>query len=135
MPTTNANIGLTSQRNIGLDKENLTGVFNYNWTPKQGNTIRFDLLNIQFIKNLNAQNYFNVYSSSYNTLNDLAQTYNVDPNNIENGNLTTHGAINFINDVENGATSLTPDEQAERTNEPNKSEESNSFFMGWYLKL
>ena len=31
-------------------------------------------------------------------------------------------------------TSLTPDEQAERTNEPNKSEESNSFSMGWYLK-
>ncbi len=110
LPTTTATIGLTSQRNIGLDKENLTGVFNYNWTPKQGNTIRFDLLNIQFIKNLNAQNYFNVYSSSYNTLNDLAQTYNVDPNNIENGNLTTQGAINFINDVENGATSLTPDD-------------------------
>ncbi|MCD8518899.1 MAG: outer membrane protein assembly factor, partial [Flavobacterium sp.] len=110
LPTTTATIGLTSQRNIGLDKENLTGVFNYNWTPKQGNTIRFDLLNIQFIKNLNAQNYFNVYSSSYNTLNDLAQTYNVDPNNIENGNLTTQGAINFINDVENGATSLTSDD-------------------------
>ena len=30
LPTTNANIGLTSQRNIGLDKENLTGVFHYN---------------------------------------------------------------------------------------------------------
>ena len=110
LPTTTATIGLTSQRNIGLDKENLTGVFNYNWTPKQGNTIRFDLLNIQFIKNLNAQNYFNVYSSSYNTLNDLAQTYNVDPGNLDNGNLTTQGAINFINDVENGATSLTPDD-------------------------
>ena len=108
LPTTTATIGLTSQRNIGLDKENLTGVFNYNWTPKQGNTFRFDLLNIQFIKNLNPENYFNVYSSSYNTLNNLAQTYNIDSGNLENRNLTTQGAINFINDVENGATSLTP---------------------------
>ena len=42
LPTTNANIGLTSQRNIGLDKENLTGVFNYNWIPKKN--IPFDLI-------------------------------------------------------------------------------------------
>ncbi len=110
LPTTTATIGLTSQRNIGLDKENLTGVFNYNWTPKQGNSVRFDILNIQFIKNLNVQNYFNVYSSSYNTLNNLALTYNVDPDNLENGNLTNQGAINFINDVENGITSLNPND-------------------------
>ena len=115
LPTTNANIGLTSQRNIGLDKENLTGVFNYNWTPKQKNTIRFDVLNIQFIKNLNPQNYFNVYTSSYNTLNDLAQSYNVDPNNIENNNLTAQGAINFINDVQNGATTLNPQDEDYKT--------------------
>lgn len=108
LPTTTATIGITSQRNIGLDKENLTGVYSYNWTPKQNNSIRLDLLNVQFIKNLNPGNYFNVYSSSYNTLNDLAQIYNVDPNNLENGNLTSEGAINFINDVRNGSTTLTP---------------------------
>ena len=58
LPTTTATMGLTSQRNIGLDKENLTGVFNYTWTPKQNNTIRFDLLNVQFIKNLNPEKLF-----------------------------------------------------------------------------
>ena len=110
LPTTNINIGLTSQRNIGLDKENLTGIINYNWTPKQKNNFRFDLINIQFIKNLNPENYFNVYTSSYNTLNNLAQAYNVDPANIENGNLTPQGAINFIQDVENGSTSLSPND-------------------------
>ena len=52
-----------------------------------------------------------MYSSSYNTLNDLAQDYNVNPANIENGNLTYQGAINFINDVENGNTSLNPSDQ------------------------
>ena len=115
LPTTNANISLTSQRNIGLDKENLTGVFNYSWIPKQKHTFRFDLLNIQFIKNLNPENYFNVYTSSYNTLNDLAQTYNVDPANLENGNLTTQGAENFIDDVENGETSLSPTDPEYKT--------------------
>lgn len=107
-PTTIFTIGLTSQRNIGLDKENLTGVINYNWTPSKNNSIRLDLLNIQFIKNLNPQNYFNVYTSSYTTLNNLAQLYNVDSNNLENGNLTSEGAINFINDVQSGNTSLMP---------------------------
>lgn len=115
LPTTNANISLTSQRNIGLDKENLTGVFNYSWIPKQKHTFRFDLLNIQFIKNLNPENYFNVYTSSYNTLNDLAQTYNVDPANLENGNLTTQGAVNFIDDVQNGVTSLSPSDTEYKT--------------------
>ena len=115
LPTTNANISLTSQRNIGLDKENLTGVFNYSWIPKQKHTFRFDLLNIQFIKNLNPENYFNVYTSSYNTLNDLAQTYNVDPANLENGNLTTEGAVNFIENVQNGETSLSPTDSEYKT--------------------
>jgi outer membrane protein assembly factor BamA len=115
LPTTNANISLTSQRNIGLDKENLTGVFNYSWIPKQKHNFRFDLLNIQFIKNLNPENYFNVYTSSYNTLNDLAQTYNVDPANLENGNLTTQGAVNFIDDVQNGVTSLSPSDTEYKT--------------------
>ncbi|WP_333808888.1 translocation and assembly module lipoprotein TamL [Flavobacterium sp.] len=110
LPTTNANIGLTSQRNIGLDKENLTGVFSYNWIPKPKHTLRFDLLSVQFIKNLNPENYFNVYSSSYNTLNNFAQIYNVNPDNIVNNNLTTQGAINFIQDVQNGITSLTPND-------------------------
>ena len=75
---------------------------------KKKHTIRFDLLNIQFIKNLNPENYFNVYTSSYNTLNNLAQIYNVDPTNLENGNLTTEGAVNFIDDVQTGGTSLLP---------------------------
>ena len=116
LPTTNANIGLTSQRNIGLDKENLTGVFGYNWTPKQKHTVRFDLLSIQFIKNLNPENYFNVYSSSYNTLNNLAQLYSVNPDYLDDDdNLTAQGAVNFINDVENGVITFPSDDNNYKT--------------------
>ncbi|WP_374401247.1 BamA/TamA family outer membrane protein [Flavobacterium sp.] len=116
LPTTNANIGLTSQRNIGLDKENLTGVFGYNWIPKQKHTVRFDLLSIQFIKNLNPENYFNVYSSSYNTLNNLAQLYSVNPDYLDDDdNLTAQGAVNFINDVENGVITFPSDDNNYKT--------------------
>lgn len=102
LPTTQMSFGLTNQRNIGLDKENFTAVINYNWTPRNDSSIRFDLLNIQFVRNLNTNNFFNVYSSSYDRLNDLAQIYNTEPDYIDNnGNLTLPGAVSFINDVVN----------------------------------
>lgn len=109
LPVTNINFGHTSQRNIGLDKENLTGVINYSWVPKDKINFRFDLLNIQFVRNLNIDNYFNVYNTSYNRLNDLAQIYNTNINYLDtDGNLTYPGAVAFIEDVINGNTSLTP---------------------------
>ena len=113
LPTTLMSFGLTNQRNIGLDKENFTGTIAYNWQPKEGVTSRFDLANIQFVRNLNIENYFNVYGSSYSTLNDLAQIYNVDPNNINpnSNNLTFNGAINFIDQVVSNQTSLNPEDR------------------------
>lgn len=109
LPVTNINFGHTSQRNIGLDKENLTGVINYSWVPKDKINFRFDLLNIQFVRNLNIDNYFNVYNTSYNRLNDLAQIYNTNINYLDtDGNLTYPGAVAFIEDVINENTSLTP---------------------------
>lgn len=113
LPTTQMSFGLTNQRNIGLDKENFTGVIAYNWQPRSDITSRFDLANVQFVRNLNVGNYFNVYGSSYSTLNDLAQIYNVDPGNIDQNsdNLTFNGAVNFIDQVVAGQTSLSPGER------------------------
>ena len=81
IPTTTINTGFSTQKNIGLDKENFTGAITYNWTPKKNNTARFDLFNVQFVRNLNPQNYFNVYKSSYTALNNLAKNpnYTIDP--------------------------------------------------------
>ncbi|CAM3937037.1 MULTISPECIES: BamA/TamA family outer membrane protein [Flavobacterium] len=110
LPTTQMSFGLTNQRNIGLDKENFTGIINYNWQPKNNTSLRFDLVNIQFIRNLNSGNYFNVYTSSYNRLNDLAQTYSIDPNDFNGDKLSNDGAVNFINDVVSGSTALTQGE-------------------------
>ena len=94
-------IGLSRQQNIGLDKESFTGILNYNWNPKRNTNIRFDLVNLQYVRNVNPGNYFSVYHSSYDRLNGLAQVYNTDPTNLdEEGNLSIpQGTTGFINEV------------------------------------
>ena len=101
IPSTVITLGFAKQQNIGLDKESLTGAMYYNWNPKRNVTARFDLFNIQYVKNINKANYFNVYQSSYSRLNDLAQSYAqgsdfFDTNNnliIESG---TEGFLNAV---------------------------------------
>ncbi len=75
LPSTIASLGVSRQKNIGLDKESVTGIISYTWTPQRNHTSKFDLLNLQYIRNLNPQNYFYVYESSYNRLNDIATSY------------------------------------------------------------
>lgn len=110
IPSTSISSGFSKQRNIGLDKENFTGGLAYNWSPKRNNTAKFELLNVQFVRNLNPDNYFNVYTSSYNELNNIASTYNVNGDNLDlNNNLIiTKGTAGFTDDVLNGRTLLTP---------------------------
>ncbi|WP_456312886.1 translocation and assembly module lipoprotein TamL [Pseudomonas shirazensis] len=112
IPSTSIAAGFSKQRNIGLDKENFTGGIAYNWSPKRRNTVKLDLLNAQFVRNLNPDNYFRVYTSSYNELNNIASTYNTDPLNVDtSGNLKiSDGTTNFTNEVLNGSTALTADD-------------------------
>lgn len=116
IPSTLMAVGFARQRNIGLDKENFTGSFSYNWTPKKNNTARFDLFNIQFVRNLNPENYFNVYSSSYSALNEIGKNYNSNTsyfNNLEDKDLIIEeGTSGFIADVINANTALTPTDDA-----------------------
>jgi outer membrane protein assembly factor BamA len=110
LPNTAITLGFSKQTNIGLDKENYNGSFYYDWGLNKDETkkFRFDLFNLQFVRNLNIDNYFNVYNYSYTTLNNLAQIYNTNVNyEDESGNLTFPGATAFISDVVNGNTSLT----------------------------
>jgi hypothetical protein len=109
IPSTTVNLGFTKQENIGLDKENFMGAMFYSWTPKRNNTARFDFFNMQYVNNINVTNYFNVYRSSYNLLNDFAAVYNTNPGNVDqNGNLTiaSGGSNNFIADVLNDVTAV-----------------------------
>jgi outer membrane protein assembly factor BamA len=109
LPSTNITMGLFRQTNIGLDKENVSGIIDYNWTRKVNNVSKFELLNLQFVRNLNIGNYFTVYNSSYNTLNDIAKIYNTNidwTGNVIGGNLTPEGAVAFIDSVVNGSLQI-----------------------------
>jgi len=110
IPSTSISAGFSKQRNIGLDKENFTGGLAYNWSPKRNNTAKLELLNVQFVRNLNPNNYFNVYTSSYNELNNIAGTYNNDASNIDDsGNLRIPtGTAGFTNEVLTQQTALNP---------------------------
>lgn len=75
-PTTAISTGLNSQQNIGLDRQNFNSIFSYKWRPSNTRNNSFDLLNLQYVRNLNAANYFNVYRASYQRLNEIAQEVN-----------------------------------------------------------
>ena len=111
-PSTRISLGFTSQTNVGLDKQTVSGIFNYRWTPSQTLTHSLDFFNIQYVRNLNPENYFNVYSNSYDSLNDIAQVYNEDPLNVDpSGNLIIpNGTDDFISEVLNEETQLAPED-------------------------
>ncbi len=115
IPSTQLSTGLSTQKNIGLDKENFTALLAYNWTPKKNNTARFDLFNMQYVRNLNPKNYFNVYESSYDALNKIGRVHNTNPDwtDKDTGDLKIEeGTTGFTNAVLSNNTALIPADQA-----------------------
>ena len=99
-PSTSLSIGSSIQNNIGLDRQTVNGVYNYRWKPSKILTYQIDLLNLQFVRNLNPENYFNVYKNSYERLNEIAQDLNYDFSDPTDPKLGIPGETNtFINDV------------------------------------
>jgi len=93
-PSTRISLGFTSQTNIGLDKQTVNGIFNYRWNPKPTLNHSLDLFNVQYVRNLNPGNYFNVYQNSFNRLENIAiNTYNTPPEFI---NTDSDGNDNLI---------------------------------------
>lgn len=72
-PKTNIFLSLGFQRNIGLDRNNITGGIDYTWRSKSTTNHKFELLNIQYIKNQNVGNYFAIFNSEYDKLNDVSK--------------------------------------------------------------
>ena len=95
-PSTRISLATTSQTNIGLDKQTFNGIFNYNWVPSAKVTNRLSVFNIQYVRNLNVGNYFNIYDSSFKNLENIAlYSYNT--------------PSQFIGEDENGTSFLIKD--------------------------
>lgn len=109
-PSTVINLSATSQQNIGLDKQTLSGALSYNWFPSKMVTNSLDLFNVQFVNNLNTRNYFGVYSNTFSRLNTIARDINYIGENetLENNDISNDfsPADQFIDDVLSNNTSL-----------------------------
>lgn len=92
-PRTILSIGTGIQKNIGLDKQTVTAVIDYKWDFNKRKAINLELFNIQYIRNLNTSQYFNIYASEFKKLEPIATAY--DPNFV----LSKQNAVSFMNTV------------------------------------
>ncbi len=121
-PFTVFSAGASLQHNIGLDKQNLTGKYSFRWRPDQEHNWLFSLVDLQYVRNLNTQNYFNVYRNSFEQINRIAQNHveRINPDYFEQENpvLSTtprlqisKGVDAFIQDYKQGVDfNLNPEE-------------------------
>ena len=72
LPQTRISIGISFQKNIGLDKKTLNTTLRYNWSQSNFKKHTVELLSIQFVRNVNSNKFFNVYNNTYNRLNETA---------------------------------------------------------------
>tara|TARA_B110000459_G_scaffold179443_1_gene205447 strand:- start:2196 stop:4679 length:2484 start_codon:yes stop_codon:yes gene_type:complete len=80
-PSSRISTGFTGQTNIGLDKQTFNGVLGYKWFASKKVTNTLDLINFQFVRNLNPENYFSVYRNSFTRLDNIAiESYNTPSN-------------------------------------------------------
>ncbi|WP_245857039.1 translocation and assembly module lipoprotein TamL [Lutibacter flavus] len=89
-PKTIFTVGTSLQKNIGLDKQKFTGIIDYTWESTTTKKHSFQLLNAQFIKNLNIDSYFNIYNSEFEEIQSIASTY-------FNEDISTSDVVDFIN--------------------------------------
>ena len=79
LPQTRLSAGMSFQNNIGLDKQTLNSILGYNWTPSLFKKHTLELLNIQYVRNLNPERFFNVYQSTYQNLDNVADNFEDEP--------------------------------------------------------
>ena len=90
-PKTLISLGTSFQKNIGLDKQKFTGTMDLSWQSSPTKKHNVELINTQYVKNLNTGSYFDIYSSEYEKLKTIQETY------FPNEEISTTTALNFIN--------------------------------------
>lgn len=121
LPQSRLSAGTNFQRNIGLDKQSLNSILSYNWSPSDRLKNNIELLNVEFVRNVNTDNFYNVYRNTFSNLDDIADDFQDDPQYaeyfrpLENDgdeprlDIPT-GANNFAQDVLNGTLPVSNDD-------------------------
>lgn len=115
LPRTRATLGANFQQNIGLDKETFNAVLGYNWTPSEFQKNAVELLNIQYVRNVNKDRFFNVYKNTYDKLNVIADDFETQPllagSYDTEGNLSIpSGTTDFIDAIRDRTITSTPEQ-------------------------
>jgi len=109
LPQTNMDMSLSFQKNIGLDRQTITAGMGYNWKSSKSAAHRFDLYNLQYIKNKNIDNYFFIYDSEYEKLNLVYMDHNMG-DELPREDQTILEFVDFALDPANGFESEFPED-------------------------
>ena len=114
-PRTIISLGTSFQKNIGLDRQTFSFLTDFKWQYNSKRTIQLEVLNTQYIKNLNVDSFFSIYNSEYQNLNDIAKVYYNDPNRVL---ALPDEAVSFMNTVfqDTGFQASNPDEFSNNAN-------------------
>ncbi|WP_318309761.1 translocation and assembly module lipoprotein TamL [Flagellimonas crocea] len=124
LPQSRLSAGTNFQRNIGLDKQSLNAILSYNWSPSDRLKNNIELLNVEFVRNVNTDNFYNVYRNTFSNLDDIADDFQDDPQYAsyyapikqpgEDPRLSIpNGANSFANDVLNGTIPVSAEDLEE----------------------
>lgn len=84
-PKTFFSNSISFQNNIGLDKQRLTSILSYSWQKSRYVKHQIDLFNLEYVRNLNTESYFNIFASELQKIkqipNDDLDTRGVSPTN------------------------------------------------------
>ncbi|MDT0621218.1 BamA/TamA family outer membrane protein [Croceitalea vernalis] len=83
LPQTRLSAGTNFQKNLGLDRQTVNTVLSYNWSPTNFTKNTLELINIEFVRNTDPEDYFIAYNNTYDNLNSIADAFEDDPNFFE----------------------------------------------------
>jgi outer membrane protein assembly factor BamA len=100
-PATFLNLGVSNQNNIGLDRQNFRLNLNYDWIDSKKRRKNLSLINIELVNNKNRLNYFNIYTNSYEKINQIALDNNANSKYFDSNNelIIPSGIDSYIEDV------------------------------------
>ncbi len=91
-PKTIYSLRYITQTNIGLDRDRFYAVNSYEWKPSHPVLNLFTPFEVNYVNYKNPERYFEIYTTAFNTLNQLSQTF-------YNTSITPQQADNFIDFV------------------------------------
>ena len=68
LPQSRFLVGTNFQKNIGLDKQSFNTILSYNWNPSNSLRNNIELINVEFVRNVNPENFYNQYQNTFSKI-------------------------------------------------------------------